>query len=478
MGYVPGFEWDIFLSYPMEAEAWAARFEEGLRDGGRLAAARGLRIYFAHRDWAAGNISDDMLEAARHSAIFVAIITIDSLSHDEKRFLQREMEAFRQSGSLIGRFYPIALDPIHPSDLSSAMPIASANSFWQMAKFYFHDRGQPQWLEPDIEPERGSYKREVRTAARQLRERLDKLRPGAPPATDVTGASSGRTVFLARTEPDSHILAEWEDIRKLLVNDGATVVPDGATETDAVAVESAELFVQLLTPLDNLDPARAQYELAGPRKIPILQWRQRISNSKADLAVLENLDEEDKKFCQGANVQTGPLADFKARILESLKEIGEQAEETQQANEEPTELTPETGSNEKPYLYITADTVDLPLARQLQVAARGRTVADIMDQDDRQNDFIEGLKQASAMVFLYGGTTPQFVDRWVKEFVRKSRLLKVHPKLAALYLAPPERTAEEEPQKPFEELRVLGSHTQFLPQEIEGICAELCGERA
>ena len=36
-----------------------------------------------------------MLEAARSSAVFVAVLTKDALPDDETRFLQKEMEAFQ-----------------------------------------------------------------------------------------------------------------------------------------------------------------------------------------------------------------------------------------------------------------------------------------------------------------------------------------------------------------------------------------------
>jgi hypothetical protein len=52
----------------------------------------------------------------------------------------------------------------------------------------------------------------------------------------------------------------------------------------------------------------------------------------------------------------------------------------------------------KPYLYITTDTPDLRLARKLQTAARKRTVADVMSQDEarRREDFEQGLLQADS----------------------------------------------------------------------------------
>lgn len=136
------------------------------------------------------------------------------------------------------------------------------------------------------------------------------------------------------------------------------------------------------------------------------------------------------------------------------------------------------GSGAKPYLYITADTSDLRWARELQAAARERTVADVMTQDAarRRKDFEQGLMLAAGVVFLHGSADRKFVDRWLSEFAKKTLMLKIHPKIAALYQAPPEKTAEEEPLAPIA-LRTEGSQKEFTLQGIEKICAELCGDR-
>jgi hypothetical protein len=230
------------------------------------------------------------------------------------------------------------------------------------------------------------------------------------------------------------------------------------------AVRSADLFVQLFSLVDSLDGAKAQFKLVEGRKVPILQWRKKHSNPKTDLAMLASLDEEDKKFCEGENVHTGLLEDFKLAVRDEL--------------EKGITSPPPPPSSEKPYLYIAADAADLHWARQLQTEARKRTVADIMSQvkADRRRTFEESLKQASGVVFLYGGAKREFVDGWLSEFARKARHLKLHPKLTALYLAPPEKTEEDEPLVPFEGLRTEGSHKEFTLQGIERICAELCGD--
>src|SRR5262245_13324760 len=128
MAYIPGFKWDLFISYPMEAESWSRRFEADLRAAEPLAAATDLAIYFPRRDWQRDEISDDVLEAVRNSALFVAVLTKNSFVEGETRFLQREMEAFRQSGPLQRRFCPIALHPDVGSQLSEAMPFGDSDA--------------------------------------------------------------------------------------------------------------------------------------------------------------------------------------------------------------------------------------------------------------------------------------------------------------------------------------------------------------
>src|SRR6266851_5443264 len=191
-GYVPGFNWDLFISYPMEAESWTKQFEADLRDETELTSAKGLKVYFAPTSWQQGGISDDMLKAARSSAMFVAILTRDALPDNETRFLQKEMEAFRESGPLQDRFFPIPLYPIDGSRLSRAMPTDNSQAFWNTnLKFFFVEDGTPLRLAPGIEPEPGRYRRNVQKVAHQLRDRLDEIRSGKGAAS--AGPFSGRT---------------------------------------------------------------------------------------------------------------------------------------------------------------------------------------------------------------------------------------------------------------------------------------------
>src|SRR5262249_24686172 len=138
MAYIPGFEYDLFISYPTEATRWVKQFHEDLRDDMWLAAARGLTIYFAPKSWELGEDSDGMLDAARNSAIFVAILTPDSVRDNSSRFLRKEMEAFARSSPLKRRFCPIPLAPIDSAQLARAMPTGTPDAFWSAnLEFYY-----------------------------------------------------------------------------------------------------------------------------------------------------------------------------------------------------------------------------------------------------------------------------------------------------------------------------------------------------
>jgi hypothetical protein len=464
MAYTSGFKWDLFISYPMEAAKWAKQFHEDLLQEPRLCAAKGLDLYFAPQSWQLGDDSDGMLDAARSSALFVAILTADSVAGDASRFLRKEMDAFRESRPLKGRFCPIPLEPIEGDQLARAMPPGSPDAFWNAnIEFYYREDGIPLRFDPNSE----EYRKALQKVAYQIRNRLNEIKtPDDSP--DLKGPFAGVVVYLARTAPGSSAEKAWQEIRNMLVNDGATVVPSSQSdEADfKQAVEKADLCIQLFSP-EETDHAKAQFKALEPctssKSIPVLQWRVKY-NGKIDAAVLRGLEPDDRDFCEGA--QTGSLEEFKVTIRTELE------------RRKKAPLGPPPPPPSEPYIYITADVPDLRLARELQRTAREHAVVVIMaeEQANRREDFESNLMLASGVIFLHGNAERRFVELWLNEFVKKTRLLKLHPKIAALYEAPPEKPEDELPSPPIK-LRTEGSRKEFTVAGIEKICAELCGDR-
>jgi hypothetical protein len=72
VAYVPGFKVDVFISYPVEAESWAKQFETALKEELSLK-AKGAVTYLARKHLRAGEEDSEMLENARHAALFLAL---------------------------------------------------------------------------------------------------------------------------------------------------------------------------------------------------------------------------------------------------------------------------------------------------------------------------------------------------------------------------------------------------------------------
>jgi hypothetical protein len=352
------------------------------------------------------------------------------------------------------------------------------DAFWNSNLEFYHVKdGIPLVFGPNSE----QYKEAVQTAAYQLRKRLDEIKTGADARAGNKGPFAGMTVYLARTAPNSSVAQEWQDVRSLLLNDGVSVVPSAAsggdavtTEAESTTAEDAVLFVQVFSARE-VNHAKAQLETfnasTSGKSIDVLQWRKRFeeNNVDADAAVLKKLKQEHREFCEEA--QTGGLEKFKVEIRSKLEEI-----KIRQEKPPPPQRPPE-----QPYIYITADTADLPLARRLQKTAVERTagtVAVIMNEDEpqRREHFESHLTLASGVVFLHGKAERKFVELWLNEYVKKTRLLKLHPKVAALYEAPPEKPEDELPSPPIK-LRHVGSQKEFTLAGLEEIWPELCGDR-
>jgi hypothetical protein len=479
MAYVPGFTWDIFFSYPMEAEDWTNQFLLDLKkELGMLLAGKGLATYFAKRDWELGLVSDHMLEQARKSCLFLAILTRGSLAESETRFLRKEWEAFRGSGSVIGRFIPLSLKKVSGKEILKAMPIGNDESFHNNnARFFVEQDGVEHTLRPDSDPRRAAlYHDEVAKVADHISKRLDEMRlkQRVQNGSKTKGPFTGMTVLLSQKEP--RIESEWTEIHNLLSNDGVAILPtdnypdDEAGFDTAIAADlsRADLFVQLLSPGDEWEyqstdkTSRAKLQLDAANKaekrVPVLQWCKPIKRER-----LEQLDQE---LFGASFLMVVGLEEFKHAIRETLTKLSKPPR--------PPDVT------ERPYLYIAADTPDWNHALDLQETATKDTIALVMseEKEKRQADFVETVAMAKAVIFLYGESDPGFVAGWLNEYAKLRTKLTKQPKIAALYRAPPKKPKKL--NNPFgkDMVRDVGSEEVFSLEAIQQICAELRGDRA
>jgi tetratricopeptide (TPR) repeat protein len=282
--------------------------------------------------------------------------------------------------------------------------------------FYTVEENVP--LKHDIRSEQ--YARQLQFVAEQTKELLQRMRKDRGEHVEtVKGPFAGKTVLLAEKEDD--VEDQWDDIHAYLSDFGVTVLSAGGDrqgddpEAFGAAVrshlEKADLFVQLLSPVDEANHraegkpscAKLQYDVANSRPPPlgILQWRKPRLRRDA-------LKHWDKELLDSPHVLAVGLEEFKRGIKDKL-------------NAPPPRL-PEIRTSTKPYIYITADEEDIPYAQVIKQKAEGEKLAgncEIIASEDREKNFEEAIRITDVIVVLFGAGKRQFVDDWLRFYARK-----------------------------------------------------------
>ncbi len=494
MSFVPKAVRDIFISYPLEVEEWAQHFEQDLKkELEQWLPASELRIYLAKRDWKLAP-SNAMLTEAEQSAFFIATLVPGALSDDGLRFFQLEWEAFAKSAGQFGpietRFAPVLIKEVEGRRLAQFFPLKNENAFWRPFEFFVKDKaGVPYTLARNSR--HGIYRHRVTEIAWQIKQRLEQIKERA--ATEVhatagaeaaaSGPFGGMKVLLG--EQDEQLKPEWEEVRQLLLNDGAEVTiqdygAGGGEELDQQLerdLKRADLFVQLLNPLEeaacraeaaeqgSLDAVKSQAQLAyeaalarlksTSRPFAILQWR----DPKIKRGALRYWPDD---LLDSAHVQAVGLQQFKQAIRGKLEELRK---------------PPPPSPTEKPFLFIMADHPDFDFAGELSEAALDDADVDVLTETEegRKEHFADAMKIAAAVVILYGKAPAQFVKNWLSMYVREKAKLKRNSVFDALYRAPPPKQSNEAPRLPTRDLRVLGSEELFTVDDVKQLCKELGG---
>jgi hypothetical protein len=462
MAYVPGFDWDIFISYPREANErdahdleWVDGFcrllESEIKQ--RLTSQDDPQIYFDLRNFGvADRLEDNLLDAARKSWLFVPIVSPRYVAPG--KFTLLELEAFCEPGDFKNRIVtidllPVSIDQGRPSPLHDL----KRNNFYSMAG------KAPIKLTPQ------EYARQLQIVAEEIKELLEKKRREVIMKTPF----AGKTVLLAEREDD--VEHQWDKIRDYLSGFGVNILlgESGANDDDLQAfeanLEQADLFVQLLSPVDEAyrwiegksSRAKLRYDLAArrPPRLGILQWRK---PGKPDA-----FKYWDKGLLDSPDVLAVGLEEFKRAIKDKLTA--------------PPPRLHKSRSSAKPYIYITADDDDIPYAQVMKQKAEGEKLAsdcEIIASENRMKNFEEAIKISDVIVVLYGHGRRQFVDDWLN-FYRKKKVSEAAklPELDAFCWAPPRKGPMQMPRGPLGSFQLFGSEDKFSADVIRQILEEL-----
>jgi hypothetical protein len=294
----------------------------------------------------------------------------------------------------------------------------------------------------------------------------------AQSAREKDGPYKDITVVLIQQYAGSDIEEEWRQMDNALRSYGATVVSQAPPPTDETQKRNV-LFVQLLSTLDCLDRAKSELKMCGfaASSDLIFQWRKPVLPLKIGEAIQRSLDEDDKRFCEGA--QTGSFEEFKLRLWDKI-----------------SEFSSKLNSGEPPILYITFDETNANERECVSklvnlITERGGMLLPLplrpRPPTHQQKDFINKLKEASGFVFLYGDTEPTSIQQWVDNYARGKRALKnlmrANLRLLAIFEAPPQKEQMKDSEPiiglPKQEWRKYGSRAEEKLQAINDACSEL-----
>jgi hypothetical protein len=324
MAYVPGYEYDFFISYasvdnkpiPPEQRGWVDALVGTLTD--ELARKLGRREAFNYwmdtRDLRGNHEADNHIpEQAKRAALILVIL---SPGYVASNFCKLELETFTQSvGGASERLFVVYKEEIderqHTIPDSLRRPVKY--QFW-----YSDQNGKARFLgsplpNPNDPEDRKLYYPKIIDVRNDIANKLLELKKTGPAVR-----SDALSVLLA--EATSQALKERrDDLRRYLDQSGIGVLPEGSyvwlSNADLEQALAADLarcaaFVQLLGPeADRF--ALQQLEAAKQRGCKILQWR------SPDLNLQQIVDSPQQRALLEA-VEAMPIDDFKQKIVRSL----------------------------------------------------------------------------------------------------------------------------------------------------------------
>jgi hypothetical protein len=360
MAYVPGYEYDFFVSYasvdnkpiPPEQRGWVDALVGTLTD--ELARKLGRREAFNYwmdtRDLRGNHEADNHIpEQAKRAALILVILSPGYLASS---FCKLELDTFIQSVGAAGeRLFVIYKEEIderqHTIPDSLRRPVK-----WQF--WYADQNGKARFLgsplpNPSDPEDKKLYYPKIVDVRNDIANKLIELkRAGPAPAV----RSDLPSVLLAETT--SQALKERRDeLRRYLDQSSIGVLPSGsyvwlsnAELEQALAADLARCaaFVQLLgAEADRF--AMQQLEAAKQRGCRILQWR------SPDLNLQQSVDSPQQRALLEA-IEAMPIDDFKQKILRTIMPA------------KPA-VAPRERNGAPSFIFVDCDSVDIEKAENI-----------------------------------------------------------------------------------------------------------------
>ena len=460
MGWVPGFEYDVFISYARVDNAtvennpdkgWVAEFHKHLevalsKKVGRL---HTVKLWRDTREIQGNELFDRTIQdAIRQSAIFLALSSNGYLQSD---YCRRELTWFyqhAQTGS-IGlaagddyRIFNLLLNNIAPS--------AWPTEYGRTSGFPLHDSQDP---EREGEPTAFSselFRGQLRSVAEAMYKTLQAIKDrGSVPSSESHDDSNKFRVYVADT---SDTLA---GIRKRIVNELkqspdvqlSTAVPppfDAVGHDQKVRSELAEadLSVHLLDAFPGREISDKEGSFYPQRQVELglTQAKSQLIWIPQNLAIDSIEDERHREFLQKLeNGNRERAYDFQRELPSSI---------TRQILAKVEALKSQVQSKEAPAVDSTL--LDTHIKDQIHAFELGQYLLKrqvqpyIVPQEDdptrTENLFSESLKRAAILIVIYGTVTVEWVRARLAHALQIALMTEgCQLRACGVYMAPPHK---------------------------------------
>ena len=469
MSYVPGFKYDVFVSYahvdndPGGRDGWVAQFsvdlERSLKQ--RLGGSDELALFHDNFVAQSANYRIESFEAdAKASAVMVSILSpsyVEPHRGNEVPFALREFNAFTAEPKRLKDWFAIQMLPFHPGtpvpeQIHSHLPLA----FWQ----------QPRGGAPTrFSRKDDSYAQAVHDLAHHINIRLREMRNGTAPAREIK-----HTVVLGQVTEDLEHLRE--QVRRHLEPFGIEVLPSqyypqGATEFEAAFkadLARSELFIQLIGNVVGRRPpdipkgyTRLQADLAAESKVPILQWR----HQELDLASVS--DDDHRELLNGPNVVAQGLESFKAEIVRRL-ETPKKPERERAAAQKRSLIFVDTDRADR----AEAEAIGEAISRQGHNASLPSLSG---TAEEIREDLIGNMVDCDGLILVYCKSRPVWVNAQWRLYQKLQSQRQEPARLLGLYIGPPAEKPSIDFRSP--DLVQVDCRESFDPSRVHDILAHL-----
>jgi hypothetical protein len=437
MAVVPGYDYDMFVSYAhlddqppaSNLQGWVKILVHKLEIEVRQRGFKNFEVWSDERLAENLPLTPQLMEKIKRSAMLLVVM---SPSYLQSEWCGRERDGFL---SLVkdrvaeGCVFVLEARQVreveYPATFRDLVPV----KFWMADPESQTDRplGVPN-------PDEVQYVTRIQKLSHLIKAQLDQLAkgPAAPHVTSVPAAELA-TVFVARATED---LEDQEDeLRNYLGQLGITVLPQTRyPQNDSQAYEKAmlddlstcKIYAQLLSnsrgrELDFAPCKRYpcfQHEIAKKSQKPRLLWRDR----SLDMAAVK--DPDHRSLLEAAQAST--LEDFKRAVADEARK--------------PPPPPPRPSLNVM--VFVSADGGDRNLARQVgkELALRGVECFYPLESgtpDEVRKDMENVLQNCDGVLLIYGSAGPEWV-RFQYLINRKMGAQRDHPlRTLAVFQGPP-----------------------------------------